>query len=191
MPQIMDFLQKILENVINRIKDQLLLFAITIIILILFFPEQRFQIFGAGLVFAIIYAIIKIKTSKPNSVNSDVIPAEDWPVIKRRILENLKNDSQKLESLIPFLQDESNMNFNDLAHMIDAPDKPLLDRLRHLTLTPRSDIDNEEEINLIRQWLGLREQVNKQISRKRRTEYINKNASLLRESISMLIEFYE
>lgn len=187
----MNFLQKILENVINRIKDQLLLFAIAIIILILFFLEQRFLIFGVGVVFAIIYSIIRIKTSKPNSVNTDVIPAADWPVIKGRILENLKNDSQKLESLIPFLQDESNTNYNDSAHMIDSPDQPLLDRLHHLTSTPRSDIENEKEINLIRQWLELRKQVNKQISMTKRTEYIDQNASLLRASISKLIEVYE
>ena len=103
----MEFLPKILENVINRIKDPLLLFAIAIIILIVILPEQALLIFGASVVFSIIYAIIKIKTSKPISVNTDFISAEDWPVIKRRILDNLKNDSQKLESLIPFLQDES------------------------------------------------------------------------------------
>ena len=63
----MDFLKKAFKNVFSRTKNELLFFAITIIVLILFFPKWRIVVSIIGIIgvaFAVIYLIIKIKHPK-------------------------------------------------------------------------------------------------------------------------------
>ena len=187
----MELLQNILKDVISRLKDELLLFAIAIIVLILIFPAHRFIIAGLAVIFAIIYTIGKIKTFKPHSENPDFISSEDWPVVKGSILQNLENDLQKLDSLIPLLKDESHKNSIDSRYKIDSPLEPLQDRISHLYSSARSKIDNKEEINMISNWLKKRNEVNQRLHMISRVVYIEENETSLKETLSCLIEFYK
>jgi hypothetical protein len=63
----MDFLKKAFKNVISRTNNELLFFAIGIIVLILFFPGWRIVVSIIGIIgvaFAVICLIIKIKHPK-------------------------------------------------------------------------------------------------------------------------------
>lgn len=187
----MEFLPEILKATIDRVKNELLLFAIVIIVLILLFPEKRFEIAIVGIVFAIIYSVIIIKTTKPISENPDYISKEDWPTVKGRILENLNSDNERLDILVPLLKDIVHDIPVDEKYAIKSSLTPLHDRLGHLRITARSKIDNEDEIKLIQDWLGSRHRLNKQLSMRARAEYIQEKEASIRKSITDLIRFYE
>ncbi len=187
----MEFLQEVMKAALDRVKDELLLFAVIIIVLILLFPESWFVIFITGFVFALIYSGIKIKTTKSNTDNPDFIAQQDWPIVKQRITENLAIDDEKLDRLVPLLKDRTHERPVDEIHKINSSLIPLQDRMLHLNLTARSKIDNENEIELLRTWFEARHTLNRQLSLRARADYIDENEDQIRTTLTNLIEFYE
>ncbi len=116
---------------------------------------------------------------------------EELLLIKNRIRENLISDSEKLEVLIPLLEDETHKNSIDNTFKIESPTDLLLDYLHGLISSPKSKIVNEPKIELIRKWLNLRESTNKQMSLYSRVDFIKENKHELRTTIRKLIRLFE
>ena len=186
----MKFLQELLKTTLDRVKNELLLFAIVIIIFILLYPNSRFEIAIVGFIFAIIYAVIKIRTTGAIAANPDFITQKDWPTVKGRIQQNLAADNVKLDALIPLMGDRSQDSPVDKENQIDSSLTPLQDRLHHLHISARSKIDNEDEINLIQAWFRERHSLNRQTATIRRADYIEENEPRIRDALTKLIEFY-
>lgn len=117
--------------------------------------------------------------------------SDDQKLIKKRIHENLALDLQKLEILIPLLEDESHKNCIDSSLAINAPEDLLLDHLGILISNPKSKIVNESEIELIRKWLVSKKSANKNMTLYSRVEYAKGNKHELKETIRNLIKYFE
>ena len=153
------------------------------------------KILGSGIILLglfhnIIYKYLSMRHSQLGHGNSEEIPKNDRPIVRKRVLEILTSDKEKLERLIPLLADQSHSKSIEKKHAINTPTVTLIDWLCHLRSSPISTIENEDEIKKIQNWLESREQINRQLTLKSRADYIKENEALLREELEELIEMY-
>jgi hypothetical protein len=119
-----------------------------------------------------------------------VLTKDDWTVMKADILKSLREDEKRLDILIPLLKVGSNKNTIPEEYAVSKVYGSLLDRLNDLYSSPRSKIENKEEIEMIREWHDYKNEVNSCRTLLRRVEIISSKESDIRMSLSNLIKFY-
>ena len=112
-------------------------------------------------------------------------------LIRKNIHDNLVLDLEKLEALIPLIEDETNNKSIDSSYEINAPEDILLDYLHDLTSNPKSKIENDVEIKLITKWLALKRKTNKQMTQYSRVDYVKKEKHDLITTLNDLIKNFE
>jgi len=184
-------LLKVASDTISKITNQGLLYSIVIIILGIVAMEHRFWIGGIGFIFGVLHLIGQIIKPKSPQGSSEFIQEKDRPKIKSDILVHLNNDWDKLDKLIPKLQDVTHKGSVDNIYKLDSDPNTYCGWLNFLCCDTISRLENKESIDLMLKWNSQKKMVNSQLQSTNRVEYINQNASLLKETLSDLIDYFE